>query len=106
MGILAHLTRGFRVYNTFVMPKEKTHHDVIPAIVNFIDEAFFQEDIQDLPLDMQEIFELFLETEQANSQKIRIKMLRCLKTSRGLNNCLKPFSKEQVQNACKEINLN
>lgn len=103
MGILAHLTRGFRVYNTFVMPKEKlkkSHNDVLLAIANFTNEAFFQEDIQDLHIDLAEIFELFLETEQANSRKIRIKMLRCLKTSHNLSKTLNPFTKEEVEHAC------
>lgn len=86
------------------MAKEKTHHDVIPAIVNYLDEAFFQEDIQELPIHLQEIFELFLETEQANCQKVRVKMIHCLYTVRNLSNCLKPFTKEQVQTACKEFN--
>jgi hypothetical protein len=109
MGILAHLTRGFRVYNTFVMTKEKlskSHLDVIPAVANFIGEAFFQEDIQDLPTDLLEIFELFLETEQANSQPIRVKMLRCLKTARTLDKTLQPFTKEQVEQACQKFNYN
>ena len=80
--------------------------DVIPAIANFIGEAYFQEDIQDLPIDMLEIFELFLETEQANSQIIRAKMLRCLKTARTLDKTLSIFTKKQVIEACEKLNLN
>ena len=91
------------------MDKAKTtnsHQDVIPAVANFIGEAFFQEDIQDLPTDLLEIFELFLETEQANSQTIRVKMLRCLKTARTLDKTLQPFTKEQVEQACQKLNYN
>lgn len=91
------------------MLKEKfkpSHNDVLPAITSFIGEAFFQEDIQDLPDDLKEIFTLFLETEQANSQIIRIKMLRCIKTVRKLKKALKPFTKEQVKLACNSYNSN
>lgn len=91
------------------MQKEKlskSHLDVIPDLANFIGEAFFQEDIQDLPTDLLEIFELFLETEQANSQPIRVKMLRCLKTARTLDKTLQPFTKEQVEQACQKFNYN
>ena len=94
-------------FSIMLIGKSKTSNfDVIPAIANFIGEAYFQEDIQDLPNDMLEIFELFLETEQANSQPIRIKMLRCLKTARTLDKTLSVFSKEQVIEACEKLNYN
>ena len=92
-----------------IMPKGKSktsNLDVIPAIANFIGEASFQEDIQDLPIDILEIFELFLETKQANCQLIRNKMLRCLKTTRTLDKTLAIFTKEQVIEACKKLNYN
>lgn len=94
-------------FSIMLKGKSKTStSDVIPAIANFIGEAYFQEDIQDLPNDMLEIFELFLETEQANCQLIRSKMLRCLKTARTLDKTLAVFTKEQVIEACEKLNYN
>lgn len=73
---------------------------VISALVEFTQEAFFQEQIQDLQKDAQDLFELLLETEQSNELSTRLKMLKCLKTIRALTNALEPFTKEQVDDAC------
>lgn len=79
-----------------------SHTDVFPAIAKFIGDAYFEEEIQDLPNDVQQIWELFLETEEANNLDKRLKMLRSLKTIRSLAKCLEPFSKKEVELACKE----
>ena len=75
---------------------------VISALVQFTQDAFFQEQIQDLPKDTQDLFELLLETEQSNDLETRLKMLKCLKTIRALSKTLQPFTKEQVDEACSD----
>lgn len=84
-------------------PEIKTSHtDVIPAIVEYVREAYYQEEIQNLPIDFQDIFEMFLESEFANSLPERLKLLNCLNTIRAFAKSLAPFSKEQVEQACEE----
>jgi hypothetical protein len=58
---------------------------VVSAVMAFIEDACFENFIQDLPRDLQELFELLLETEQANDQHVRLKILKCLSTSRNLH---------------------
>lgn len=61
----------------------------ISALVQFAEEAIFQEQIQDLPMDLQFLFELLLETEQANDQSVRLKILKSLNTARSLHQACK-----------------
>jgi len=82
--------------------KSTSHTDVIPAIVEYVREAYFQEEIQNLPIDFQDIFEMFLESEHANQLNDRLKLLNCLNTIRAFAKSLAPFTKDQVEQACAE----
>lgn len=73
--------------------------DVIPAIVNFIDNVNQEGYLPDLPAEMQSICDLFLETDQANDKHVREKMLRCLNAIRGLASAMQPFSTIEVSTA-------
>lgn len=79
-----------------------SYHDVMPAVAKFIGEKTFEGFIEELPADMQDIAERFLETNHANDLHVREKLLRCLNLIREFSQTLQPFSKEQVYEACKE----
>lgn len=79
-----------------------SHRDVMPAVAKMVGEVTFEGYLPTLPDEMQEICELFLETEQANDRVIREKMLRCLHTIRKLSQTMAPFTSAQVYEACKE----
>lgn len=72
---------------------------VIPAIVQFMDQINQEGVVADLPSEMQFICELLLETDQANDQETRLKMLRCLNVIRKLSNALSPFSFTEITSA-------
>jgi hypothetical protein len=78
-----------------------SHHDVMPAVAKFIGEKTF-EGFEELPDDMQEIADLFLQTEFANDLHMREKLIRCLNLIREFGKTMQPFSSEQVYEACKE----
>lgn len=82
---------------------QKTQHDVMPSVANFLSELCFEGDFKNQPFYLQEIFELILETESGNNLDLRLKMLSCLRTSRILAATLSPFSDWQIQNACNTI---
>ena len=87
------------------MPNQKqksSHTDVIPAIAKFVDDAFFQGEIQDLEKRVQEPFEMLLLTEWGNQQELREQMYLALQTIRSFAKCLEPFTHEQVELACKK----
>lgn len=73
------------------------------VVMESIVEAHFQGQIQDLPQDLQELFELLLETELSNDINVRIKMLRSLRTARDLAKAVAPFSKQELQKALENI---
>ena len=79
-----------------------SHHDVMPAVAKFIGETTFEGFTDQLPDDMQDIMERFLETEHANDLHMREKALRCLNLIRQFSSTMAPFSTEQVYEACKE----
>jgi hypothetical protein len=79
-----------------------SYHDVMPAVAKFIGEKTFEGFVEELPADMQDIVERFLETEHANDLRVREKLLRCLNLIREFSRTLQPFSNEQVYAACKE----
>lgn len=79
-----------------------SHHDVMPAVAKFIGETTFEGFTEQLPDDMQEITELFLQTDFANDLHMREKALRCLNLIRQFSSTMAPFSTAQVYEACKE----
>jgi hypothetical protein len=58
-------------------PKE--HNDVILAITQFHSSDLLQEEIQQLPNNLQEIFDFVLDTHYGDNIETRRKMLRCKK---------------------------
>ena len=79
-----------------------SYHDVMPAVAKFVGETTFEGFTEQLPDDMQEITELFLQTDFANDLHMREKALRCLNLIRQFSSTMAPFSTEQVYEACKE----
>ena len=79
-----------------------SYHDVMPAVAKFVGETTFEGFTEQLPDDMQEITELFLQTDFANDLHMRAKALRCLNLIRQFSSTMAPFSTEQVYEACKE----
>jgi hypothetical protein len=79
-----------------------SYHDVMPAIAKFVGERTFEGFTEQLPDDMQEITELFLQTDFANDLKMREKVMRCLNLIRQFSTTMAPFSTDQVYEACKE----
>ena len=79
-----------------------SHTDVMPAIAKFVDDAFFQGEIQNLEKNVQEPFELLLTTEYGNDQSVRLKMYQAIQTIRSFAKVLEPFTHEQVEKACKK----
>lgn len=84
-------------------PNSASHQLVMPAVARFIRESFFQEEIQRLPEDVQEMMECLLETEFSNDLDFRIRMMRVLNTVRCFAGALEPFTEEQVRQACNQI---
>ena len=72
------------------------------AVAKFVGETTFEGFTEQLPDDMQEITELFLQTDFANDLHMRAKALRCLNFIRQFSSTMAPFSTEQVYEACKE----
>lgn len=83
--------------------QENQKTDVIPAIVQFMDQINQEGVVADLPSEMQFICELLLETDQANDQETRLKMLRCLNVIRRLSNTLSPFSFTEITSAANNF---
>ena len=89
----------------FVMLKENqktSHTDVMPAIAKFVDDAFFQGEIQTLEKNIQEPFDLLLTTEYGNTQELRLKMYNAMQTIRSFTKCFENFTQEEVELACKK----
>lgn len=79
-----------------------SHRDVIPAIAKFVDDAYFQGEIQDLEKNVQEPFELLLITDYGNSLELRIRMYQAMQTIRSFAKVFEPFTQEQVEKACEK----
>lgn len=85
--------------------KKTPQNDVLFAITEFLSSDLLQEQIQDFPTELQDIFDLVLETDAGNSLKTRLKMLRIKDFITQFSNTLKPFSEDQVQQSCKQYQL-
>ena len=79
-----------------------SYHDVMPAVAKFVGEKTSEGFVEELPDDMQEIADLFLQTQFANDLHMREKLIRCLNLIREFSKTMHPFSTEQVYEACKE----
>ena len=74
--------------------------DALLAITNFLSSDLLQEEIQQLPDDLQEIFDLVLDSQYGDTLKLRQKMIRIKELATQSANALKPFTEAQVQQCC------
>ena len=89
-----------------IMTKENqkpTHHDVMPAVANFLSNLWLEGEFREQPDHLTKIFEALLETEIGNDLDFRTKMIGCIKTSKMLAKALEPFSDQQIAQACNKI---
>lgn len=80
--------------------------DPILAITQFLSYDLIQDEIQSMPHDLQEIYDLVLETEAGNNLATRQKMLRIKHLITQAAKALEPFTENQVQNACSNYQNN
>jgi hypothetical protein len=76
--------------------------DVILSITNFLSSDLLQEEIQQLPHDLQEIFDLVLDTNYGDSLETRRKMIRCKEITTLFAKALEPYTEDQIQKRCEE----
>ena len=81
-----------------VAPKNPT---LFFALANFLTSDLLQEEIQNLPYELQEIFDLVLDTDYGNCLATRRKMLRFKELSTAFAKTLAPFSEHEIQESCK-----
>jgi hypothetical protein len=80
--------------------QKASNNDVVPSVVKFLSNEWFEGEFKEQPLYLQEIFELLLETEYGGDLDLRLKMLSCLRTSRNLAQTLAAFTDEEIQKVC------
>lgn len=83
--------------------QKPTHHDVMPAVANFLSFLWMEGEFKYQPEYLNEIFESILATEIGDDQDLRLKMISCIKTSKMLLKALEPFSDQQIAQACNKI---
>lgn len=76
--------------------------DVITAITQFLTSDFLFDEIQDLPADLQEIFDLVLDTDYGNCLQTRRKMLRLKEIATLFAKTIAPFTELEIQECCKK----
>ena len=76
---------------------------VIYAITDFLTSDLLQEEIQNLPHDLQQIFDLLLDTDYGNCLGTRRKMLRIKEITTNFAKTLAPFSEQEIQDSCETI---
>jgi hypothetical protein len=75
---------------------------VITAVTDFLSSDFLQEEIQTLPNDLQEIFDLVLDTDAGNCLQTRRKMLRIKELAVKFAKTLAPFSENDIEESSKK----
>jgi hypothetical protein len=80
------------------LTKKKT---VIGSITNFLSSDLLHEEIQQMPIDIQEVFDLLLDTEYGNDLKTRRKMLRFKELTTTFAKALEPFTEDEIQESCE-----
>lgn len=94
------------IFSIMTKENQKTsHHDVMPAVANFLSFLWMEGEFKYQPEYLNEIFEALLETEMGNDLSLRTKMIGCIKTSKMLAKALEPFSDKQIQKACSKVIL-
>jgi hypothetical protein len=86
---------------TFKKPP-KNQPDAILAITQFLSSDLLQAEIQQLPNDLQEIFDLVLDSNYGDTIKTRQKMIRIKELATLSAKALKPFTEAQVQQCCSD----
>jgi len=74
--------------------------DVMLAITQFLSSDLLQEEIQQLPNDLQEIFDLVLDSKYGDTLHTRQKMIRIKELVTLSAKALEPFTEAQIQLAC------
>ena len=84
------------------MNKKKTNDspDPILAITQFLSYDLIQEEIQQLPNDLQEIFDIVLDSDYGDTLETRRKMLRIKDLITRYAKSLEPFTEAQIQKSC------
>ena len=76
--------------------------DVMAAITQFLSSDLLQEEIQQLPADLQEIFDLVLDSKYGDTLHTRQKMIRIKELVTLSAKALEPFTEAQVQKCCAD----
>jgi hypothetical protein len=76
--------------------------DILLAVTKFLSSDLLQKEIQQLPDDLQEIFDMVLDSPYGNTLAVRMKMLRCKEIIGLFAQELKPFTEDEIQNGCFE----
>lgn len=71
------------------------------AIANLFTTDDLHQDIQNLPHELQQIFDMLLDTDYGNELQTRRKMLRIKEVSSQLAQTIAPFSEAEIQDSCK-----
>lgn len=74
---------------------------VITAITTFFTSDLLHEEIQNLPHELQEIFDMVLDTDYGNCLATRRKMLRLKELATAFANTLEPFTEQEIQDFCQ-----
>jgi hypothetical protein len=75
--------------------------NVITAIADFLSSDFLQEEIQNLPTELQELFDMVLDTEYGNSLATRRKMLRIKEITTNFAKALALYTEDEIQESYK-----
>ncbi len=81
-----------------ITPKKPT---VIGSLTNFLSSDLLHDEIQNLPHELQEIFDCVLDTEYGNSLQTRRKMLRFKELATAFATSLQPFTEQEIQDFCQ-----
>lgn len=80
--------------------KPQTATDPILAITQFHSYDLIQEELQQMPDDLQEIFDLVIDSNYGDTLHTRRKMLRIKELIGNYAKALAPFTEAQIQKSC------
>jgi len=76
-------------------------HNVITSIAQFLSYDLPHQEIQQIPVNLQEIFDLLLDTDYGNCLATRRKMLRLKELGSNFAKSLAPFTEQEIQDFCE-----
>ena len=76
------------------------------ALANLLSSDLLREEIQNLPHELQEIFDMVLDTDYGNCLSTRRKMLRFKELTTTFAKTLAPFTEDEIQDSCEIIKTN